>query len=117
MLQEHIVTVTTNAEGAAEVYAGSRITGVIRAMKVAIGDSDSLPLVISGERTGVPILTETFTTDKWVYPRAPAAVVANGSASTITECEISLFRERIKVVAASATASKTSTVTFYVDVE
>jgi len=115
MLMQYSETVTTDGSGNATVYVGSKIFGRIHAIYYAIGTITSSPVTITGETTGVPILTKTITANTWFYPKAAAAKVADGAASTISEADVYLFKERMKVVVASGTASKVGTITLYVD--
>jgi hypothetical protein len=117
MLREYTGTITTDGSGNVTTYVEGVITGRIQAIKIGIGTSSSLPCTITGEDTGVAILTETFTANKWVYPFAAGSKVADGTDSTISESPVYLYRERIKVVVASGTTSKVSTITVYVDEE
>ena len=120
MLQEYSVTITTSAAQTATVYAGSRIVGTVQAIKYEPGTLDTgADLTITGETTGVPILTQANagTSDIWYSPRTLASANTDGTAATDAFEEIWLFEERIKVAVAQGGASKAGTITFYVDEE
>jgi len=117
MIQKLSLSVVTDGSGNFTGYIGSRLRGRIHAIKYEIGTITSSPLTVSGETTGVAILTKTITGDSWFYPVAPGAKVADGAASTLTELPVFVHLERIKVVVASGTASKVGTITVFVDEE
>ena len=101
------------------VYLGSRIRGRIQAVKVVADSSltNSFDLTLTGETSGVPILTDTTVSSNattWWYPRALAADSSDGSASTDAFWDICVYEERIKAVIANAgTGVGTITVYFF----
>ncbi len=120
MLRKHSATITTNGSGAATVYLGSVITGKILAFKyeptsIATGGD----LTFTGETSEQPILIKANagTSTVWYYPKAPANLTTDGSASTLTEVPLCLYRERIKLVVAQGGATTTGTITVYTDEE
>jgi len=89
-------------------------------IKYAPGTLDTgADLTITGETSGVPILTkaDAGTSTVFYYPRAAANKVADGAASSLTEVEVWVLEERIKVVVAQGGASATGTITVWVDEE
>jgi hypothetical protein len=120
MLREYKATITTDGSQNAEVYVGSRIVGRIVAIKYEPGDiATGADLTITGSETGVPVLTKenAGTSDVWYYPVAAANEVADGSASSLRECPVYLYQERMKVAVAQGGATKTGEITLYVDEE
>ena len=112
------LAVTTDSSGNYTGYTPS-MRGRIHVIKWAHNDIPLCPVTITGETTGVPILVEVDMgdADRWDYVRAAATKRANGDASTLTEVDIWVYNERIKVVIASGTASKTGTMTFFVELD
>ena len=118
MLNQYTATITTNADGAATVYLGSRIRGQIQAILYAPGTlATGADLTITGETTGVPVLTKANAgvDNLWFRPMAPASKVADGAASTLTECPVWLYLERLKVVVAEGGNAGVGTITLWVD--
>jgi len=100
-------------ETSVDLYIGSRVRGRIHAIYINIGTLTTPSIVITGETTGVPILTEVAT--GWYYPRAFANQVADGTAETVAQEDIHVLNERIKVAVTHAIAAETGTVTVYFD--
>lgn len=99
------VTITTDAGGAATVYLGSKIRGYLIALFYRPGTLDTgADLTITGENSGVPILTKANlgTGNSWLFPRAlpTNANSATGPLGTIPSERIPLMNEKIKVVVA-----------------
>lgn len=127
MLYEYTATITTAADQTATVYAGSpgmKPRGTVEAIKYDPGSGSTqmatgADLTITGEDTGVAILTKlnAGTSVVWFYPRVLVNANTDGSAGSDSFAKISLFEERIKVEVAQGGASKTGTITFYVDEE
>ena len=118
MLNQYTATITTNGSGAATVYLGSVIRGEIKRIDYAPGTIDTgAGLTITGETTGVKVLTKASagTANVSYYPVAAANKVADGAASSLTELPVWLYKERLKVVAASGGATLTGSITLYVD--
>lgn len=118
MIQSLSSTVTGNSTS----YLGSRCTGRILAVK-AVADasvSANWDLALTGETTGIAILTDitvTENTTTWWHPRALVAKVTDGSAGTDAFVEIPIYRERIKCVIANAGTTGVITVTVLYDAE
>jgi hypothetical protein len=106
-------TITTTSGGAATVYLGSKIRGLLVYLKYSPGTiATGGDLVITGETSGTPILTKANagTSDVWYYPRAPANQVADGAAITDSAEMIPILSERIKVVVAQGGNVTTGTI-------
>ena len=118
MIFKYTTTITTDGSGDATVYLGSCIRGRIVSIKYAPGTLETANLTITGETTGVAVLTKAGagTSTVWYYPQAAANLVADGSAAA-TERDVWLYNERLKVVVASGGATLTGTITLYVDEE
>ncbi len=101
------------AATAVDLYIGTTVLGRIHAIVIDIGDLTTPSIVITGETTGVAILTEVAS--GWYYPRAFANQVADGTAETVAREDIHVLNERIKVAVTSAIAAETGTVTVYFD--
>jgi hypothetical protein len=116
MLMAYSATITNDGSGNSTTYIGSRITGRIQAIHWAHTDITSCPFTITGETTGVPIMIDTAgDADEWYYPRAFANKTTDGAQFTNPTEFVRVLKERIKVVVASGTASKSGTLTIYVD--
>ncbi len=117
MLQKHKATITTDSSGNATVYVGSNIRGAIHAILYEPGTLESANLTITGETTGVPILTKAGagTSDVWFYPRALANQNTDGAAGTSPDVPIQVVEERIKVVVASGGDTLAGSITVWVD--
>lgn len=107
MLESVKVDIVTNASGDATVYLTHGInrkpSGLLLMLKYTPGTLDTgADLTITGETTGVPILTLTDagTTVRYLYPRALLNEVANGNAASGGTEIIPIRDERIKVVVA-----------------
>jgi len=106
-------TITTTAGGAATVYIGSKIRGLLVALKYSPGTIDTGgDLTITGETSGIPILTQANagTSNVFYYPRAFPNSVADGVAGTVPSELIPIMGERIKVVVAQGGATKEGTI-------
>lgn len=120
MLHKVTTTIVTNGSGDATVYLGSKIRGYLVALKYSPGTLDTgADLVITGETSGVPILTKSNagTSDVWYYPRALPNAIADGAAGTIPHEFVALVNERIKVVMAQGGDTKTGTIEAICEVE
>lgn len=113
------MTVTTDSSGDATVYTTKRnIRGVVHAIKFEFGDlANTLDLTITGETTETPILAyaNVPAADAWWYPRAFPNQNTDGAAEADAWLPIHVLGERIKVVAAQGGATKTGTITFFID--
>lgn len=117
MLNQYTAAIVTNSDGAATVYVGSRIRGQIVAIQYAPGTIDTgATVTITGETTGIPIITKASagTSTVYWYPLAACVKAVDGSAST-NEANIWLYCERMKVVVASGGNTLTGSITLWVD--
>jgi hypothetical protein len=116
MLVEVEATITTAADGSATVYLGSRLRGRVHAIQYVIGTLDAgTDLVITGETTGVAILTDSPAASEWFYPRAFANAVTTGAAGTAAQEDVHVLNERIKVVVAQGGNALTGTIRAFID--
>jgi len=116
MIHSVTATLTVNADGDATVYLGTRIRGCILAIKYVPGTlATGTDLVITGETSGIPILTaaNVGTSTVWYHPRAFASKNTTGAAATDAFVKIPILNERIKVVVDEGGASKEGTMTLY----
>jgi hypothetical protein len=120
MIQSVTATLTVDASGDATVYVGSRIRGCVLAIKYVPGTLvTGTDLVITGETSGIPILTaaNVGTSTVWYHPRSFASQNTDGVNATDAFTEIPLFNERIKVVVDEGGVSKSGTITVIYDSE
>jgi len=106
-------TITTAADGSATVYIGSTIRGLLIALKYSPGTlATGADLTITGETSGIPILTVTNagTSDVFYYPRALANAVADAVAESASSEFIPIIGERIQVVVAQGGNATTGTI-------
>lgn len=117
MLIEHgPVTLTTDASGNCTAYTSGTVRGFVYAIKYAAGTlANTADLVITGETTGVAILTDSPAASEWFYPRAFGSQATDGAAGTSPDHLVPVFHERIKIVVAQGGTSVTGTITFYTD--
>lgn len=99
--------IVTNASGDATVYLSHGLNrkpnGFLVALKYTPGTlATGADLTITGETSGIPILTITNagTSNVFYYPRALLNAVADGTASSTSSEFIPIKDERIKVVVA-----------------
>ncbi len=120
MIHEATATLTTDGDEDATVYIGGRIRGNILAIKYTPGTlATGTDLVITGEDSGIPILTaaNVGTSVVWYHPRAFATQNTDGDAGADAFTEIPILNERIKVVVDEGGASKEGSMTIYFDTE
>ena len=101
--------------GAGTDYAGSRIRGRVLAIKCVAATNANLTLAITGETSGIPILSVAGVTKDattWFYPRALANHNDDGAAATDVCVKVPLLNERIKAVV-SEVATGTTDLTIY----
>jgi len=110
------VTPSVTITGADTDYLGTRIRGRILAIKCVANTNANLTLVMTGETTGIPIITVAGVTKDattWFYPRALANHNDDGAAATDVCEQIPVYNERIKaVVSVAATGTTTLTVIY-----
>jgi hypothetical protein len=119
-VQSHKVSVTTGASsGGATTYTGGLINGHVDAIRYVKTDfADGSTFTITGENTGIAILTESsINASATRFPRAATQDIV-GAASLYAalgepvETKVAIADERIKIIVASAGNSKTGT--FYI---
>jgi len=120
MLTMKTLSVAVAADGTFTGYVDNWIPGRLVAIKFAFGDlANTLDLTITGDKTGMPLFTYTNVpaANAWWFPVKKATVVDADPpvASTVTDVPVFVMQERIKVVAAGGGASKTGTLTFFID--
>lgn len=113
-------TITTDGDGAATVYFGSVVTGVVLAVKYmpgASGIDTGATITLTGEDTAVPILVKASagTSTVWFYPHVLASKNTDGSAATDNFTPIHVFGERIKLVVASGGDKTTGSMTIFTE--
>ena len=116
MIQSVQVTIT----GAATGYLGSRIRGRVLAIKSDAALNAAYTVVITGNTSGIPILTAAAVSHNsvtWFHPRAIPNKVADGAAFTDASVDIPLYNESVKVVTSiAATGTVTFTLIYETDV-
>ena len=107
MFSSAIADIVTDASGNATVYLTHGINrkpnGFLVALKYTPGTlATGADLTITGEDSGIPILTQADagTSNVFYYPRALNNAVADGAAGTVATEFIPIKDERIKVVVA-----------------
>lgn len=116
MIHEVSATITTASDGSATVYLGSKLRGRVHAIKYTAGTLDSgTDLVITGDTTGVAILTDSPSGSEWFYPRAFPNAVTTGAAGNVASEDVQVLNERIKVVVAQGGDTLTGSITAYID--
>lgn len=116
MIHRTQVTITTDSSGNATVYLGSKLRGRVHAIKYTKGTLDAgTDLVITGEDTGVAILTDSPSDSAWFYPRAFPNKVTDGDAGTVPSEDVHVLKERIKVVVAQGGNAGVGSIEAYID--
>jgi len=118
MLNEYTTAIATDGSGAATVYLGSRIRGMILAIRYtpsAIATGATLTITADGSGQAVLTKANAGTSVAWYYPVAPANKVADGAASSLSEVPLWLYQDRLKLVVASGGATKAGSITLWVD--
>lgn len=111
-MDRYVVSITTNASGAATSYTGSAVSGRIDSIRYVPHATTPLDtgadLVISGEDSGAPILTITnIGTSAVTFAPRQAVCGVTGTASlyaadgTAVQDRIGVANERIKIVTAN----------------
>ena len=113
--------VSTAGVGNGTYYVGSRLRGRIHAIKiVAAAVTASWEIAITGETTGVPILTKTdmsASATTWLYPRVIPNKHTDGAAFTDSTADIYVVNERIACVVTAAGTTEAITITVFYDSE
>lgn len=111
------VDIVTNSSGAAEVYlqqgVNNGLNGFLICLKYAPGTIETgAVLTITGESSGIPIMTKTGagTSTVFYYPRALLNAVVDGAEGTTPSEFIPIKNERIKIVVASGGDTKTGSI-------
>ncbi len=111
------VEIVTDSSGNATVYLEHGINGkpegFLVLLRYAPGDMDTgADLTITGEDSGIPIMTKSNagTSTVFFYPRALLNAVADGAASTNASEFIPINKERIKVIVAQGGNVKTGSI-------
>lgn len=97
------ISLTANATGVATGYSDN-VTGEVASIQYVKNNfSNGTGLVVTGDATGLAILTATNANASTVwYPRVAASKTADGTASSLTEVPAVLENERVKVVTSGA---------------
>ncbi len=113
----HAVFATQTGNGT--FYLGTEVEGKIHAIKIVAGAvTASWELAVTGETSGVPILTHTdlsASATTWLYPRDIPHKVSDGLVHTNVASPVHVFSERIKCVITNAGTTKDVTITAYYD--
>ena len=116
MIHKVTATITTDSSGDATVYLGSKLRGRVHAIKYTKGSLDAgTDIVVTGETTGVAILTDSPGNNEWFYPRAFPNQVTDGAAGTVPSEDVHVLNERIKVVVAQGGNAGTGSIEAYID--
>jgi hypothetical protein len=116
MISKVTATITTIADGSATVYLGTKLNGRVHAIKYTAGTLDAgTDLVITGETTGVAILTDSPAASEWFYPRAFPNAVTTGAAGTVAAEAVHVLNERIKVVVAQGGNVTAGSIDIFID--
>lgn len=118
MLQRYSVDIVCDGAGAAEVYLGSCIRGYVQSITYTAGTLDAgTDIVVSGETTGVAILTDSPAASETFFPRAFPNQASDGAAEVDATELIPVYMERIKVVVAQGGAAGAGSIAVLVDEE
>jgi len=117
MFSSSKIDIVTNSSGAATVHLSHglnrKLNGFLVCIKYTPGTIDTgADLTITGEESGIPILTITNagTSVVFWYPRALINAVADGAAATNASEFIPIKDERIQVVVANGGDTKTGSI-------
>jgi hypothetical protein len=118
MLFRYDATITCDDQGAATVYLGLRCRGRVHAIKYVAGTlANTTDLVITGETTGVAILTDSPAASEWYYPRAFPNAVTDGAAGSVAHEHVCVMSERVKVVVAQGGNAGAGSISVFIDEE
>lgn len=116
MIEKVTAALVTDASGDATVYLGSKLRGRVHAIKYTAGTlENTTDLVITGETTGVAILTDSPAASEWYYPRAFPNKVTDGALGTVQSEDVHVLKERIKVVVAQGGNVLTGSIDIFID--
>ena len=117
MFSSSKIDIVTNSSGAATVHLthglSRKLNGFLVCIKYTPGTIDTgADLTITGEESGIPILTKANagTSVVFYYPRALINAVADGAAATNASEFIPIKDERIQVVVANGGDTKTGSI-------
>ena len=110
------VAITTATDGSATVYTDNVYNGNVKVIQYTKGTlATTADLTITADNTGLPILTKAnATASENFFPVQPADVVADGTASSLTEVSPVLVDERIKIVVAQGGNTAAGSITVIV---
>lgn len=112
-VKTHTLSILTNASEAFTGYLGPINGRILSVRLVDVDLTNTADLAITGETTGIEVLTETAAgaTETW-YPRVAANLNTDGSALATTYYvePITIGDERIKVAIANGGVAKTATI-------
>jgi hypothetical protein len=116
MMQKMTLAIACDALGDFTGYIGSRLRGTVHAIQYVKDTLDGgTDLVITGETTEVPILTDSPAASEWFYPRAFPNQNTDGAAEADATCDIHVLNERIKVVVAQGGNLGAGSISVFVD--
>lgn len=116
MMQKVSAAIVTDDQGAATVYLGSRLRGRVHAIQYVKGTLDAgTDIVVTGETTGVAILTDSPAASEWFYPRAFPNQASDGAVEADATLDIELLDERIKVVVAQGGNAGAGSISAFVE--
>ncbi len=117
MFSSSKIDIVTNSSGAATVHLthgpNRKLNGFLVRIKYTPGNIDTgADLTITGEESGIPILTKANagTSTVFYYPRALLNAVADGAEATNASEFIPIKDERIQVVIANGGDTKTGSI-------
>jgi hypothetical protein len=117
----HVVTITTIADGSGTGYTEYPLAGHISAIRYVKSDyADGVDFVITGENSGIAVLTGTDVNASATYAPRHATHDVTGAASLYAaagepvEDRIPVAGERLKIVVASGGATKTGAFHVYI---
>jgi hypothetical protein len=118
MLHKVSAAIVTAADGTATVYLGSRLRGRVHAIQYVKGSLDGgTDIVVTGETTGVAILTDSPGANEWLYPRAFPNQATDGAAGTVATEAIHVLNERIQVAVVQGGNGGVGSISAFIDTE
>jgi len=114
-MERAVISITTDGDGNAIAYLGKAVTGHIHTIRYVKDDfDDGVGVVISGEKSGIAILTlAAMNASVTKNPRGDAHEIADGTVSEYVGQDqpvkvlIPLANERIKIVVSAGGDTKT----------
>lgn len=121
MLRKVTATITCAADGSCTVYAGSRLTGKILAIRYLFGNlAATVDFTITGETSGLALFTiaDVAQANASWYPLVLPNKHTSGAAFTdVAGDPPRVYRERIKIVAAQGGNATSGSMVFYIEDE